>query len=238
MSKERITALSPEKLETYRQSQFDTYEQLIERYYKNLKLSESFYTALSLLEVTLRNQIYNAIVKNFNPSADEPFEWLLSEYKKQQLLHDDEHKLLLEAIDRLKRPVYKNGVKTVIKITEGKIIAELTFGFWVHLLSKKYRFSIYTHKPKVFDDIFPYYDSLIGIHPTKHRFEYIKRIYAKLRVILKLRNRISHHEPIFNMKEGLNNIYNDIENILTCMSLDMGDDLEAFCDYKLVAENL
>lgn len=238
MCKERIQAISREKLETYRETEFDTYEQLIERYYKNVKLSESFYTALSLLEVTLRNQIYNAIVKNFNPIPGQPFEWLLSESKKQNLLHNDEYKLLTEAVDRLQRPIYKNGVPTIITITEGKIIAELTFGFWVHLLSKKYRSSIYTHKPRVFDDIFPYYESLIGIHPTKHRFEYIKRIYAKLRVILKLRNRISHHEPIFNMPEGLNNIYNDIENILTCMSLDMSDDLEAFCCYKLVSQNL
>ena len=88
---EVINSLSSERLEAYRLSPNDTIENLVQAYLYNIELSEALYPALSLLEITLRNRLNNAIDKNIMP------DWLIKEVNAQNILLNEEHTLLLNA---------------------------------------------------------------------------------------------------------------------------------------------
>ena len=74
---ELIEIITPVRLGAYGN---DNNEVLLEKYIYNLKLSEAFYPALSLLEITLRNRICNAIEKLICK------DWLMQELSKQNIL--------------------------------------------------------------------------------------------------------------------------------------------------------
>ncbi len=232
MNKEEeiIKNISIERLETYRIDTNDNIQNLVERYLKNIQLAQSFYPALALLEVTLRNQISSAINKYIKK------DWLIEETMTSNptILLQKEHKLLMEAYDKLNKPFYdKNGELITRKVTEGKIIAELNFGFWVNLCNDKYNPNIWMKKPIIFDEIFPYFDEFIAKkNPTSKRHKRINKVASKLVPTLKLRNRISHHEPIFNHPKGIKNCYNDIEELLLYMSLETSECLATISTFE------
>lgn len=76
---------------------------LLNEYVYNLKLSEAFYPALSLLEITLRNKICNAIEKLICE------DWLLQELNNQNILADKEYQKLLESANKIKKKRKENN---------------------------------------------------------------------------------------------------------------------------------
>lgn len=69
------------------------------------------------------------------------------------------------------------------------VIADLSIGFWVSLLSKRYAVPLGWSRPRSLKQLFPYGNNL---KPGD-----ISRMLEKIRV---LRNRIAHHEPIFHLR--------------------------------------
>lgn len=55
-----IEILTPARLSSYKDTENSVF---LDEYIYNIKVSEAFYPALSLLEITLRNKICNAIEK-------------------------------------------------------------------------------------------------------------------------------------------------------------------------------
>ena len=218
---EIINDISKERLESYRTSPNDSIEDLIKTYLYNIKLSEALYPALSLLEITLRNHLNNSI------GAIIKTDWLLSEVKNRSILLPNEYELLTSAYDKLSRPTYdKDGKPTAKPVSTSKLIAELTFGFWVNLCNDKYNPNIWMKKPIIFDEVFPYFDDFMSKkNPTSKRHKRINKVASKLKPILKLRNRVFHHEPVFNHPRGLNNCYADIEELLLYMSIEASQNL-------------
>lgn len=218
MESEIIKALSRERLETYRQSPTDSIDTLVQRYLYNIELSQFLYPALSLLEVTLRNHLNTAIDNFIRPN------WLLDEAKTTtpSILLPFEHGLLMQAYQNLSKPYY-NKAGTLIQrtITAGKLIAELNFGFWVNLCNDKYNPTIWMKKPTIFDEVFPYFDSFMTKNsPNAKRHKRLNKVTSKLVPILRLRNRVFHHEPVFNHPSGLEKCYADIEELLFYLSLE------------------
>lgn len=125
--KELVEIITPVRLRAYGN---ECDEVLLDKYIYNLRLAESFYPALSLLEISLRNRICNAIDKLICK------DWLVKELSQQKLLADKEYKKLLESESKIK----KSGKK----VTNDRLISEMTLGFWVHLCTKSY-------KPKFWD---------------------------------------------------------------------------------------
>lgn len=169
---ELIDTITPVRLKAYGD---DSNNILLEKYIYNLKVSESLYPALSLLEVTLRNKICYAI------EALICKDWLINELNQQNLLLDKEYKKLVETADKIE----KDGKK----VTNDRLISELTFGFWIHLCSKPY-------KPKLWDK--KGFTELVFPNYQKGCIRNISLIQKDLLDILRLRNRISHHEIILN----------------------------------------
>ena len=195
------TLYSIERLSSFVYSTNDTIEDVKKRYNDNVKISQSLYPELCTLEVILRNTINNALKSKISKT------WLEDEIKNNTLLKNDDYKLLMSAYEITKKECLSNNKP----ITNGKIIANLNFGFWTNLCMKKYSASIW-NKKQCFKSVFVHY-------PNKK--PEISIISKKLYAIRKLRNRIFHYEQIFRYPNKTLGIYNTIVEILSYLPVDV-----------------
>lgn len=205
--------ISLDRLSSYRYNDSDDLSLILSRYIYNVQISESFYPIIAALEVALRNRLYNAVAELKGQN------WLLEEINQQIILSDNERNILLEAYKKVKR---KHNSPSI-----GAIIAELTFGFWVNLCKKSYKNSLWD-KQDFFSNVFPDFDNYYS-SPT---WDKTKVIFPELKEILRLRNRIFHHEIIINNKIGIENCYNKTHKVLYSLSKDYAEIFENSFRFK------
>lgn len=195
---------SEERLKRYRININDTDDDVMARYLWNIALSAAVYQLIAIFEITLRNNIYNSISKNLLKDwIDENTAWFKKIHPK--LGYNIESNQIIFAKKQLK--------KLSKPITQGQIITQLTLGFWVNMLKNQYRPDIW-NKARVFEDAFPHCPVKLNRIPT---------VVVELEKILILRNRISHHEPIFNHPDGIENIVKNLLKTLSWLSNEMDD---------------
>ena len=134
-------------------------------YQHNLLWSVRLWIFMHLLEVSLRNRM-DALLSDLHGK-----DWLMPEHA---LLRPREIEKVLETEEKLERLN-----KT---ITRDGIIAELNFGFWVFLFSRKYDDGMRAFWRKALHRLFP------G-QPRR-------KVHDTLQKIRLLRNRLAHHERI------------------------------------------
>lgn len=153
-------------------------------YEYNVQLSEVLYGLLHGLEVMVRNAAHHALTASYGTAA-----WY------------DVASLSLYWQDQLAKAKAKPGAAG----KPGKVIAELTFGFWVDLFSKSNHNRLWMGR------------NLRAAFPntTLHR----DIIHERLKAIHLLRNRLSHHEPILTSANGLynGNIIITLPQLTQCM---------------------
>jgi hypothetical protein len=136
-------------------------------YEYNVALSEALYGLLHGLEVTIRNSMHHVLTANYGTPA-----WYdrapLSTYWTERIADA------------------KGRVGTT---TPGKVIAELTLGFWVELLSRSNQNTLWFGKHLA-----------MAFPNTALRRD---QIHARFKIVQLLRNRISHHEPILTTRNTL-----------------------------------
>ena len=137
-------------------------------YEQNIAISESFYTALQGLEICFRNKLHNALQLAYG-----------SECLLQERLP-----LIPEGVKRLREAKEQFGTLRR-SITEGGVIAELSLGFWVGLLGPPYDSSLWRN-------------SLYRVFTSEGRFFRRKEIHGRFNAIRRFRNRVAHHEPIWD----------------------------------------
>jgi len=136
-------------------------------YYRwNVALSSAFYGPLQCLEVGLRNAVHHRLATTHGDA------W----YQLPTLLSGRDQATARDAADKVSR----SGKP----VTPGRIVAELSFGFWVGLFSNAYDQSIWR------TDLY----RLFSPRPQR------KDLHEKLDKLRTLRNRIAHHEPIFQRR--------------------------------------
>ena len=171
--------LSADRLRPYRISVGGDTELAILLYEQNTLLAESLYGVLQGLEVSLRNKIHEQLAADYGQA----------EWWDAVKLESEQGAMLRKARDILS----KEG-KTLVA---GRIVAELSFGFWTGLTGPKY-------------DVL-WRDHLVKIFPRRplQRSE----VQTRLNSIRKLRNRIAHHEPILfsgRLQKYVNQIFDTI----------------------------
>lgn len=133
----------------------------LQLYEYNVQLSEVLYGLLHGLEVAVRNAEHFALTASYGTPA-----WYdaapLSNHWRVQL-----------ATAKAKKGAAGNP---------GKIVAELTFGFWVDLLKNQLYYDLWMRR------------KLHSAFPNAPHPEWF--IHNRLKAIQLLRNRISHHEPV------------------------------------------
>jgi hypothetical protein len=183
------SALSEPRLNAYRLDADEPVEAVIGRYRWNIALSMSFYPALHLLEVTLRNNLHRVMSAHHGTSA-----WY--ELTPPVLTPGDQGTIMKA----------KGELKKQQKPEEpGRLVAELSFGFWTSLLGTGYEQKLW---PRLLGAVFPHM-------PRRQRTR--SNVARRFHHIRHLRNRVSHHEPIYKLK-NLAQRYGEIQEALGWLS--------------------
>ncbi len=159
----------------------------------NSSISAAFYEALGLLEIVLRNALHEQLTI-----------WHARRHRQGHWY--DDPTALLEAHRRQDisdaRARLQHDRKIVIP---GRMVAELTFGFWRYLLSRRYETTLWT---PMLRHAFP------NLRPAQRA-----KVYTPVNDLVRLRNRIAHHEPIHN--RPLEQMYADLLRVAGYLDSDV-----------------
>lgn len=174
--------LSSDKLDTYSQVlDCKSDSELIAVYMAMQSIMSNFFPLVQLLEVTLRNSIHQVASDRFKD--DEWFKRIPStnESKKQV---DFALQQCLEDIG--------------VKYTSNDLISRLPFGFWVHMLHKRY------NNPRE-NECNLWQTQLDKCFPNaRAKGISLNTMFQKLGSLNKFRNRLFHHEPAWKGKSTKN----------------------------------
>lgn len=143
----------------------------VQLYEYNTLVSEGMYGVIQPLEVALRNSIHHVLQIDLGHN----------DWYDRVTLAAPEPRTIAEA--------KSNILRWGKSVTPGRVVAELTFGFWVRLVARKYEKSLWVpHLFKCFRNL---------KKPDR------RAVFDRLDHIRNLRNRVAHHEPIFarNLQE-------------------------------------
>ena len=157
-------------------------------YEQNVALSETMYGLLHGLEVSVRNA--------------------MDHHLKASFVRDDWYDVApLKQYWRDKVNEAKDNVKDAHGVAlPGKVIAELTFGFWIDLTSTYNNNSLWLGRK--LSAAFP--------NTTKPRHE----IHTRMKEVQRLRNRISHHERILTSRMQFyigGRVFLTLDQVLECV---------------------
>jgi len=161
--------ISKERLEPYLSRHKEDFNKAISHYKSNILISEAFYPLLTILEVSLRNSIDYQLTKHFNDRK-----W----FENIAFVRIASH----FQIDRISE-AKANILSEKKEITPGRIVSELSFGFWTSLFDSRFEMTLWKSLRLSFPNC-----------PKQIRKR--KTMSSKFNAIRKLRNRIFHHEAI------------------------------------------
>jgi hypothetical protein len=174
----------------------------------NIELSQALYPALQILEIALRNSLHDTITACYQTEYwfDLPF------------LHVREKEQTIQAKDNLRKD------KKPIEV--GRIVAELSFGFWTSLFDVRYEHD-QTLWPKLLKPTFPF------MPKGQRTRSYLSRELNRIRF---LRNRIFHYEPIWHWKD-LPQQHDSIIYLIKSLSISAAQYLEPLDDFKHIHDD-
>lgn len=166
--------LSTPRIETYKAATAGdpTLSSALVLYAWNAQVSAALLAPLHICEVSIRNAISDAIAAAHGP------QWPWS----------------AGFVRSLPNPVVGYNARSDLLssriniTTTGQVIADLKFVFWQTMFTSRFDARLWTHHLR---KVLPYADD------TKTTAQIRALVYSELEQIRKLRNRIAHHEPIF-----------------------------------------
>jgi hypothetical protein len=175
-------AFSADRLSRYKLALTDTDMDVVARYVWNMLLSEALYPPLQAYEVVLRNAIHTTFTQSFNdPLWFDP---------GNTIWQDLERMKIYAAMARLKLEYERWGLPppdwSGSSELAGRIVAELGLGYWTGLFDSRYDQVLWSrHMKSTFPDM-----------PNHIRFR--NKLLPRFEEIRRLRNRVFHHEPVWN----------------------------------------
>jgi len=164
--------LSPDRLEASRPQGGDNLA-MATTYFWNIALCQSLYASLGTLEVSMRNGIHDALTAYFGNAA-----W-----------YDTPNLLLTREADQI-ADVKQKILRARKPLIPPRAVGGLNYGFWTSILDSAYGNTIWTATNPAFlvQQAFP--------HAPLH-YQVRTRAHDRFNTIRTLRNRVSHHEPIW-----------------------------------------
>ena len=199
------SALSAERLSAYALPEDTDEVDSVARYLWNLALCSALQPALHTLEITVRNRLFEIsrrIVDETELDFDRIPCWLDA---RPSLLADREH----EAVEKAKETIARRNRQP----TEGRLVSALGFGFWVSLCRRPYEQGR-AGGPRLWPEL-----AMRGFPNLPQAKRTRSRIYYALNPLRHLRNRVSHHEPVWDRK--LNRSHEDIIETLAWINPDL-----------------
>lgn len=164
-------SLSPERLSTYLAAAHGDHAAALRLYVWNTDISAAFYGPLQALEIVVRNAFHRELAAVYGPAWYDNPQVPLTPFARARIVDAK------DALRRAGRP-----------LDPGRIVAELSFGFWERLL---------THGPpgKLNYEMALWRPALHRAFPNSRRRRV--DVHKPIPALRDLRNRIAHHEPIF-----------------------------------------
>lgn len=178
----------------------------IQVYCWNAALSQSLYLNLHYWEVCLRNKINKVLVNKYGHA------WPYHKGIDRNLQKHDRENL----DSTKKRQQRKRGIT---RVSTDIVVSDLSAGFWVSQLSRSYEAQY--HWPKIHSIIVPNDSSLER-----------QDVHAVCSELLTLRNRIAHHEPIFNLE--LERLHDEMEAFISAMCEGTSHFSKTSCSFRSV----
>lgn len=168
-----VATLTRTRLSKYLRVTSDNIHQALRLYVLNTKVSAAVMTDLHYIEVALRNKFDRELGTKFG------LEW----FKDAGFLAlvDGRSKAILSKAQKDAAKHWPKGKA----LPPGKVIAELTFGFWLQLTDSKLEHKLWV--PCLHKAFLP------RKAPKRATFN------QQLEKLRQLRNRVAHHEPIFHL---------------------------------------
>jgi hypothetical protein len=190
--------ISQERLSRYLAATKGDMGEALELYEHNIAISEALFGFLHGLEVAVRNSIHYTLRRDLGIPT-----W----YEGGGALPWSATGETLSLTAVMADMVKDAKAKLPPTALPGKVIAELTFGFWPNILTKRFHSTLWV--PSL-HRAFP--------HATAPR----NKIHLRLEVIRRLRNRLAHHEPILTSHNEVYTGFKDqpyiaLSSILECV---------------------
>lgn len=166
-----IRAVHDDRIERFLPAAKGSREDAFKLYLWNCCLCEAFYLPLHFAEIAVRNAINNRLIERVGPAW---FENVLI----QNTLGERQVSDLSELLE-------KERAKHGQKLTAHHLVSELSFGFWQHMLTKRFQRILW---PRGMHDAFP------NLPNSMERQD----VHDRVELIRKWRNRIAHHKPVFD----------------------------------------
>lgn len=195
--------ISPERLGTYMKAVGHDRDRALAMYALNMKLSASFMPLFSSAEICLRNLAMARITAVYGPAWwQSPAFFAILGSRGKGI------------VKRAENQITHRGTP----VGSGRMTAELSFGFWENMLLPKYQQDLWSPLHHTFTDLPAPVDQA--------------QLYAKCGVIRELRNRISHHEPIF--QRNISQDYADCLQLISWLSAAKAVWIKPQCDVMAV----
>ena len=140
-------------------------------YIWNARLCEAFYLPLQVAEIAVRNAVHIPLRSRFGPA------W----FSSGKFLDQMPKRYKEEVYETVQREAARRGAA----FTGDHVVAALTFGFWVHLLTSRY-------------------DNILWQGGVSRSFPHITRgmtradVHEKVERLRDFRNLVAHHSAIFD----------------------------------------
>ncbi len=190
--------LSAPRLTTYARAVGGDLDRAVELYLWNAAVAGALWEVLGHAEVLLRNVLHDALTARHKRLG-----------RAGQWFDDPAQELAQHARDdiaRAKQRLQRAGAP----ILPGKIVAELSFGFWRFLLARRYTATLWPALRPAFRHL-----------PGSDR-RLLEAPVARLHV---LRNSVAHHEPL--LSEPLHDRYTDLLDVVSYVHPHLGDWLDS-----------
>jgi hypothetical protein len=168
---------------------------------------------LHYFEICLRNRIAHVIHEHYAAN------WLMHP-PRQLLISEQDKQKIAEITSRVSRGNRRPAI-------HDDIVAQMTFGFWCSFFHRKYDPVIW-HRKGAIKMAFPHL-------PRANR----NRVYIEARLfkIKEIRNRIAHHEPIWNQESAVLNAHMACHELIQAMSEDAASMLKTIDRFPAVCYN-
>lgn len=183
-----VRSISQERISTYQKPHLSINEsESLGIYLWNKRLSSLLLPPLQIIEVSLRNALHEEYIQSFRKKGveDDHIDFLWFKTASVNIPESKRH------IDHAERQLNREKKPLIA----GNYIAKLPLGFWVAFCDKKFDFNNTNQNlalwPTLRSLVFP--GAIKDQNPLS-----IDEIANELKTINSLRNRIAHHETIFN----------------------------------------
>lgn len=181
----------------------------LELYKWNTLIAQSLYVYLQCWEITFRNRADAFLRWKYGPV------WPYDDKRALRSLTRDEQRRISETKQR------QSQQRKQARVSTDAIVADLSAGFWVALLSSAYKVP------------YSWQHNLWRVFPNDRNLNR-ETAHTLSSNILKLRNRIAHHEPIYDL--ALSQTYADIQRLVCAMCTDTDSFARTNCTFLTISQ--